>query len=368
MSQQPLGPPADDSSPLPPPMTTWASRKRLAQLGMSALVLAACVWLFRQLDFEQLLATLRHTDARLIALAVALNLTVNTAARVWRWEALLGPLPHRGRGAQFWELVPLQFASQAASNLLPARAGEVLRTLEPHRRHGYPVGALIASQLVEKVVEATSLSLIALPILLLPGSRPPAVVMVSLYVLLGCGLGGISAVVLVARRAAARAAMASSLPTDEAAATASAETSNAAGWRGRVRAAIGHFLERLTEAVRLMHSPRVWLKALAASGLSDLTDVAMVALCLIGVGVHVGPPGWFVTFVAVNVAIAIPSTPGQLGVLEAGAVLALGALGVPKSEALAFALLYHAAHLIPPTVVGVLGPLSPLRAVEPEPK
>jgi uncharacterized membrane protein YbhN (UPF0104 family) len=66
----------------------------------------------------------------------------------------------------------------------------------------------------------------------------------------------------------------------------------------------------------------------------------------------------------VNVAIAIPSTPGQVGVFEAGAVIVLGTLGVGRSEALAFALLYHAVHVLPVTALGLLGLRGAWQAAE----
>jgi len=49
----------------------------------------------------------------------------------------------------------------------------------------------------------------------------------------------------------------------------------------------------------------------------------------------------------VNLAIAIPAAPAQLGSHEAGTIVALGLLHVPTPDAVAFALLYHAAHVLP---------------------
>jgi len=58
--------------------------------------------------------------------------------------------------------------------------------------------------------------------------------------------------------------------------------------------------------------------------------------------------------VAINLALILPTTPAQLGVLEMGAVAALRMLGVDENAALAFALLYHASHVVPPTLIGGL--------------
>jgi uncharacterized membrane protein YbhN (UPF0104 family) len=115
------------------------------------------------------------------------------------------------------------------------------------------------------------------------------------------------------------------------------------------------FLGRLGEATRLLGAPHVWPPALLWSLASDLIDVAMIALCLAAVGLHLEIGVWLLVYLAVNLAIAVPLTPGQVGVLEAGAVLALASAGVGQSEALAFALIYHAVHIVPPALLALPG-------------
>ena len=66
-----------------------------------------------------------------------------------------------------------------------------------------------------------------------------------------------------------------------------------------------------------------------------------------------GPGGWLLVYLAVNLASALPSTPGQIGLIEAGAVFALVGLGVGPNHSPAFALLYHLAHLLPTTLLGL---------------
>jgi uncharacterized membrane protein YbhN (UPF0104 family) len=287
-------------------------------------VVALCVLLLQRIDLQQVKQSLRNADWRFVALAVAVHLTVDAAARVQRWAALLAPLPHKDRGARFWELAALLFASYSVSNLLPARAGEALRPVQLHRRHGYAFGQLVSAQLIEKLVEVLSLALIAWPVAVRAhdATRAPLITFAAL------GTFGVLLLLLVARRLPG--------PFEQA---------------GAVRALVG----RVAEGMRLCGAPRVWVEALAWSCVSDLADVAMVGLCMLAVGIHAGPGAWLTAFLAINLAIAVPSTPGHIGVLEAGAVLALSAIGVPAGAALAFAVLYHAAHVLPTTLVGLLG-------------
>jgi uncharacterized protein (TIRG00374 family) len=96
----------------------------------------------------------------------------------------------------------------------------------------------------------------------------------------------------------------------------------------------------------------VWARSLGWSVIADVTDILAIGLVLWAVGVGFSPVRWIVTFVATSLVLVLPTTPAQLGVLEIGALGALRALGVDEAPALAFALLYHAAHVVPPTLLG----------------
>jgi uncharacterized membrane protein YbhN (UPF0104 family) len=313
-----------------------APRRRLVERALVfAAVVVLCVVLGRRLDPDRVLLALSHADWRLVALAALINITLNTAARVGRWSALLGALPREGAAPGFVELGVLYLASQAASNLLPARAGEALRVVQLHRKHGYPVSELITVQLVETIVAAVTLGSLALLVAPLP--LTPGALSAALFTFAFVGLGGGLAVFALARRAPAPA------PAEGAPAR-----TGLAGLLDKARA----LLRRLVAAVHHLRSPRVWARSLAWSLLSDLTDVLMIGLVLHAVGVSLSPLQWIVAFVAINLVLLLPTTPAQLGVLEIGAVAALRALGVDEHPALAFALLYHASHVIPPTLLG----------------
>ncbi|HZX93188.1 MAG TPA: lysylphosphatidylglycerol synthase transmembrane domain-containing protein [Myxococcales bacterium] len=294
---------------------TAAARPRLrvlGWLGAAALVALAA----RRIDFASLAATLRGAQLPWLLLALACNAVANTSARVRRWEALLSPLPCR-KQASFLDLARLLYAGYACSNLLPARAGEAVRVLELHRRRGYPASGLVAVQLGEKMIEALSLGLVCGSLALLPGqARGPLVLAGSL---------ALAGVVLLL-----------SLPR-------------------RVPAEGGGFLH----ALRTVHARRSWARSLLWSMFSDTTDLLLVALCARTLGIDAPPAAWGLVLISVNLAILLPSTPGQVGVLEAGAVVALASCGVAPAPALAFALVYHAVHLVPSTTLGLLGMCLP---------
>jgi uncharacterized membrane protein YbhN (UPF0104 family) len=58
-----------------------------------------------------------------------------------------------------------------------------------------------------------------------------------------------------------------------------------------------------------------------------------------------------VTLVGINAAIVIPTLPGNFGTFEAGAIMALVMVGVPREVAVLYALTYHLTHVVPVVVV-----------------
>jgi len=289
-----------------PPRPRWLLRAAAWVIAAAVVFVAA-----RGVDFAALRAALARASWQWVALALACNVAGNSVARIRRWQALLEPIPHRQR-ASFLDLFRISCASGAISNLLPARAGEAVRVIELKRRRGYPAGALIAAQLAEKGIEALSLGLLFGVFALLPGTRP--------------------------------------LPLAVAGAAAAAAVALLAVLPRRAPGVAGKFLA----ALRAVHAERSWVRSLLWSLFSDLVDVLLVALCLRALGIEVHPAVWAMVLLSVNLALLLPSPPANLGVLEAGAVVALVAAGVPAEAALAFALLYHAVQLVPGTILGVL--------------
>jgi glycosyltransferase 2 family protein len=274
---------------------TSAAARRAGQALACAGALALVFLFLRRVPAAAIGSALRGADPAWFVLALAVNLTANTAARVGRWAALLRPVARSGPAADGLELAKVLFASQALSNLLPARAGEAVRVVELRRR-GYAVPGLLAAQILEKVVEAASLCLLVAFAATAAGT--PAMFRVPLWVV---GLIGIA----------------------------------------------------LLAAVALFRGLAVWPRSLIWSLAADLSDSLVLGLCLESVGVHLGLAAWLVALLAINLAILVPSTPGHLGVMEAAAGTALIALGVPPERALAGAVLYHAIQLVPSTALGL---------------
>jgi uncharacterized membrane protein YbhN (UPF0104 family) len=289
---------------------------RLWRLGLVLAVLGAAVWYFRNLDVTALAKSLAQADWAYAVFAALLNATGLMTARALRWRALLPRVPRSGKPAGLGFLLSVVYSAFAMSNLLPFRAGEAVRMTALRERYRFPFSALVAVQLVEKLVEAMSLTAYALPVALWP--RRSALPMV-----LAVAIGG--AVVAFGISSLAR---------------------------GRRRAWRWQWMRRVAEAVGSLESRRAWLWSFGWALVVDIFDIAMIVLCGSAVGLDIG----FLTacgiLVGVNLAALLPSSPGQIGLVEAGAVVVLSGAGVSQPQALAFALVYHAAHWVPTTLGG----------------
>ena len=75
----------------------------------------------RQVEFAKLPATLTSFQFWLIPVLL-LSITIEQLLRVWRWQVILV-----GRPVGFWYLYAGMLLGYLANNVLPARAGEVVR-------------------------------------------------------------------------------------------------------------------------------------------------------------------------------------------------------------------------------------------------
>jgi uncharacterized membrane protein YbhN (UPF0104 family) len=264
--------------------------------AVAIVAVIAGVWLAaRGVSVTDLVRALRSTAiAPLVTGALAL-LAVGFAFRAARFRTLLREMTGNA-GVRFWDVVASVLLSQAANNVLPLRAGELVRTRD-FAEAGLPLRRVLAAQGAEKLVEATTLILICAPVLAADfGNRRLAIAFAALVT--AC----VPLSIWIARRGPVR----------------PAELARAVGW------------------------------SLAA----DAVEIALIALTLRSLGLDAGIRRCVTVLGAVNLAILLPSTPGHIGAYEAGAALGLVVLGATHDSAVAFALLYRLVQWVPITAGG----------------
>lgn len=132
---------------------TAAHALRIAvSLGLAALLL----WLFfRNLDLAELARTLSAAHPGWLVLALAITF-FNFPFRSWRWTRLLHHVQHIPQREAF-SATCIGFA---ASVLLPARAGEIVRPAVLSRRTGLPFAPALASIAVERLIDLVAVVLL----------------------------------------------------------------------------------------------------------------------------------------------------------------------------------------------------------------
>jgi len=272
------------------------------------LVVAVVLFLVvRRLDFKALAAALRQ--AALLPLLVA---AVFGLGNLWfkavMWRTMLRGGPAR---VPVWRLFRYTVAAFAASALTPARAGEVLRMWLLRRHHQVPYARSAGAALAEKVLDAFGISLFVMPLLWLP-SPLQTWTRIATVTLATVAVGLIALAALATQRV-------------------------------RSTGRLGSFLLN----IRILHDPAVLVRALGSAIAASALDFGMLWLSLRACGIGQDFAGTAFVLLVTNAVLVVPTTPGNLGSLEAGGILAVGLLGVARPQAVAFVLLYHAVQLGP---------------------
>lgn len=307
--------------------------QRAIRIGLGMLVAGACLWLLgRSVHLDSFMHALRSIEPPWVWAAL-LAFGAGYGCRIERWRQML---KHENPGLRWLQCAGPFFAGYATNNLLPLRAGDVLRALAFTRVLGATSGAVVASLFVERLLD-----------------------LLLVIVLLGAALACFGATgaslrapgILVLGMAAGVIVLALLFPTAI----------------GRVASALGGGIRRVSPKLgeRVMHEISNGTTALVSltSGHSVMralflsmviwfcegcvfwfAALAMPALDSAGASWLALPAG--------AVATLLPSTPGFVGTFEYAVVLAMTALGNSSSAAAAYAILVHGLFALPCLLLG----------------
>ena len=250
----------------------------------------------------------------------ALFLLANLIVRAVRWRVLLTPVCR----LPLFDVFAYSEIGYMANNLLPLRAGEFIRAILMGHRHSVSKSAVLATIAVERVLDI--LSLLAFVLLVALFMPMPQVVRQSIL-----------AAELVAILAVA--------------------TLWVMSWQER---RMEQFLDRMSVFIpRLLRARVVGSVVAFAQGLQSLRSrqrmlssiaISLLAWVLVlfeilfilhGFGLALPWYAGAFTIVVLNLGIAIPSSPGFVGVAHYLIVLALSVFAVSRTEALGVALVTH---------------------------
>jgi hypothetical protein len=309
-----------------------SSRRRLIQRAVEiGISVAFLVLALQGINLKALGAALRQANYIWLLPAIAITLAI-LAVKGVRWQLLFRP-EHR---LPFAPVFVALSAGYLASNVLPARLGEVVRVVLLVSEQPVGVARTVSTVVVERLLDV--LSIIIILVVLLPFITLPPAMAWTARSLGAIALTGYALLLLLSFRKERV--------------------------LGLTRSVLRHirFLDRPAVYEALGHL----IDGFAA--LRGTLGVAMVAISLLSWFGSVAV-GWCVAqafdlsapltaiafaLVAVALGMMVPSSPGYIGVFHYLVTVALAPFGVPKDLALSFAFVWHGLNYVVLSVVGLV--------------
>jgi glycosyltransferase 2 family protein len=270
---------------------------------------------------------LRRTHWGWVLTAAAL-VPVGLWVRAARWRYLFPP------GSNPPGLLAGVLIGYMVNNVLPLRAGEVVRIYVVARRWGHGFWTVLATLVVERVLDGLVIVLVlAVLVLLIP---VPTFLQWGALMVFAVDVVAIGVLVMLAAA------------PDTTRAILVALTRRWPGLQGKALRIFARFGQGL-EGIR---TPAHVLPLLAWSVAVWLVPVLISWLLFHALDLELPWVAAWALLAFVGLGISIPSAPGYVGVFHVAVVWALRPFDVPQAEAVAYALVLHAVHFIPITVVG----------------
>jgi len=294
-------------------------------------------WSLKDVNFAEVLLHLR--EARLFPIIAGVVMaTLTFVLRIFRWQLLLRAQDgSRLPPGPLWHAIAMGFM---ANNVLPLRIGEVVRTFAATRLAGVRFTAALSSIAVERMFDALTVGFFLGLGLLLAGLPADAEVG-------GVHMGRLATLVGVA--AVTGLAIAGAVVAFPKAAEATIR--KVVPFKGLADRLVT-IIEGIRQGLSALQSPvrilGVVLWSLAVWGLSALSFYVMFA----AFGIEVSFAGALLMQSLIMFGIAVPSTPGYVGVFEAPTIAVLGLYHVDASLAATYAFTYHITTFIPITLLG----------------
>ena len=248
-----------------------------------------------------------------------------------RWGLILNPLEKIDQLSLF-SVTSVGFLAIIA---VPARLGELARPYLITKKSRIKMSAALGTIVVERVLD--SLTVLAIAVFVLFFTPLPTWLIRSsvLFLLLTLALVSAMILMIVKREASLRVLgpFIGKLP---------------ARYAEGINRLISHFID----GFRIIVDPALLASVTGVSIVIWFVDVFAIYLLFLAVGFQLPVVAAFVVMIILIIGIAIPTAPGFIGNWHYFCILGLSLFGIPKADALTFAIIYH---ILSTGVVIVLG-------------
>lgn len=298
-------------------------------LALAALLLYLAL---QKVDWNELVTTLANGDLKLLALAVGL-LSISCGLRGLRWRVLLSAEKSLPPIMVFWATM----TGYLGNSFLPARAGELVRSVLIGREGGISKSFSLATALTERVVDAIILVVAGAAALTTLSVLPPELVATLRWLAL-VGLLAVVMVFVAPRMGRIVQQVIDRLPVSET-------------LREKVSLIAVNFL---TGAGALQHWGRLSQFLLYSAGIW-IMDTLTGLTTAYAFGLALNAAQVFILLAALGIFSALPSTPGNIGVYQWVSVLVLVPFGLSEGQSVAYVIGYQGVNYVVIIIWGLLG-------------
>jgi uncharacterized protein (TIRG00374 family) len=306
-------------------MQTGGSRTKNVIYWAASLALAGVLLYYslRGIEWRQVIMTVKSARLLFVLLALAL-MTTALFLRSYRWRVILLAEGNVSIPLAFWATS----AGYLANNVLPARAGEVVRSLMVSSRSGLNKAFVLTTALSERVVDAIAVITISSVVLLTMKHRPGWLASAARpFALLGlCGVLGI---ILVPAFEVFWFKLLGLLPLQP-------------KLRARVEGALRSGLQGIRSFHNLNRLARFVLFTAVIWALDAVTTIVLAR----SISLQITLPMAFLLTAGLALGSALPSTPGYVGIYQFVAVSILTPFGLSRTAAIAYILMFQALNYV----------------------
>jgi len=326
---------------LPSPSSPSSRATRWAWLIGLAVSAGLLAWTLHDVQPRAILAHAGRANLWLLVATVALA-TLTFPIRTWRWQLML-----RGDDDRRLPFLPLWHATAVgfmANNLLPARAGEFARAYVAKRQLPVRFTTALASIGVERVMDGlVMVGLMAVAIAVPSFPRHARIGTASVSHLATGAAMLFGAALLVALAVVHRPSpwlsffnrvLHAVLPT-------------------RFADRLVRLAEGLIGGLEVLRRPGRFAAVVGWSLLLWLVNAAAFAVCFRAFGMPVPAAGALLLQAIIGFGVALPSSPGFVGVFELATKYTLEVYGIAPDLAVSYALTYHLTTFLPITLLGL---------------
>lgn len=316
-----------------PPLIYW-----LVSFALAGVLL---YYSLRGIDWPQVWQVILHANLAIVAFAAAIY-SLNLYLRAMRWRILLQAEAPVAKADAFWATC----TGYLGNTVLPARAGEAVRTLMISARTGMSRAYVLTTALSERVADAIVLITISATVLLTLPEQPGWLARAARpFTILG--LTGVAVIAFVPLFEAFWFRLLARVPLPE-----------------KLRSGVEHLLRQGLQGIRSFHDRSRLARFIAMTGIIWFLDGMLTVVGARAIGLEISLPVAFLLVAGLGLGSALPSTPGYVGIYQFVAVSVLTPFGHSKNNAVAYILLFQALSMVVIAFWGLLG-IARQRRAEP---